>query len=78
MTGFRLGLVAVLLLGTAAGCSVGGPERASNIQNTNAASDDIAAITMTQSILMRPNDPNEINTTPYNYQLVTNGDQARR
>jgi hypothetical protein len=78
MTGLRLGLVAALTLGAAAGCSVGGPERASNIQNINAASDDIAAVTMTQSSLLRAHDPNEINTLPYNFQLITNGDQTRQ
>lgn len=77
MTGLRLALIAALTLGMAAGCSVGGPERASNIQNINAASDDIAAITMTQSSLMRAQDPNEINTLPYNYQLITNSEQSR-
>lgn len=74
----RWGLAAALMLGTLAGCSVGGPERASNIQNINAASDDISAITMTQSPLLRANDPNEINTIPDNYQLITNQDQARQ
>lgn len=78
MSGLRLGLLAALMLGTLAACSVGAPERASNIQNINAASDDISAITMTQSPLMRANDPNEINTLPNNYQLVTNRDQARQ
>ncbi|MGH7052789.1 MAG: hypothetical protein ACREFK_05765 [Stellaceae bacterium] len=72
------GLIATLMLGALAGCSIGGPERASNIQNINAASDDIAAITMTQSPQMRANDPNEINTLPGNYQLITNRDQARQ
>ena len=71
-------LAAALMLGAMTACSVGGPERASNIQNINAASDDIAAITMTQSPLLRANDPNEINTLPNNYQLVTNRDEARQ
>jgi hypothetical protein len=78
MTGLRLGLAAALMLGTATGCSVGGPERASSIQNVDAASDDIAAITMTQSILYRADDPNKINTTPYNNQLVTNSEEVRK
>lgn len=78
MSGLRLGLIVTLMLGTLAGCSIGGPERASNIQNINAASDDISAITMTQSPLLRANDPNEINTIPDNYQLITNREEARQ
>ncbi|HJU18617.1 MAG TPA: hypothetical protein VJ770_19365 [Stellaceae bacterium] len=77
MTGLRLGLIAVLMLGTAAGCSVGGPERASNIQNIHAADDDISAITMTQSDLLRAHDPNQVKTIPYNYQYVSNREEAR-
>lgn len=78
MRGLRLGLVAVLVLGAAAGCSVGGPERASNIQNIHAASDDIAAVTMTQSGQLRAHDPNQVTTLPYNFQLVTNRENARK
>jgi hypothetical protein len=78
MTGLRLGFVAALMFGMVTGCSVGGPERASNIQNINAASDDISAITMTQSSLLRANDPNEINTLPHNYQYVTNREESRQ
>jgi|GEM_PF-1227018 uncharacterized protein (DUF362 family) len=78
MTGLRPRLFAALILGAVTGCSVGGPERASNIQNINAASDDIAAITMTQSDLLRAHDPNEVNTLPHNYQLISNSEQARR
>jgi hypothetical protein len=78
MIGLRLGLVAALLLGTLTACSVSGPERASNIQNINAVSDDISAVTMTQSSQMQTADPNEINTIPYDRQLVTNSDQARQ
>ena len=36
-------------LALSAGCDAGRPERASDIQNLNAISDDIAAVTMTQS-----------------------------
>jgi hypothetical protein len=78
MRGLRLGLVAVLMLGAMAGCSVGGPERASSIQNIHAASDDIAAVTMTQSGLMRAHDPNQVTTLPDNYQFVTNSEDARK
>lgn len=72
------GFLAVLMLGAVAGCSVGGPERASNLQNIHAASDDIAAVTMTQSSLLRAHDPNQVTTTPYNFQLVTNREDARK
>ena len=76
MSGLRLGLAALLMLGTMAGCSGGGPERASNFQNIHAASDDIAAVTMTQSGMMRAHDPNQVTTLPYNYQFVTNREDA--
>jgi hypothetical protein len=57
MTPFRLGFVA-LLLAVAAGCSIiGAPERASDTQNLNAISDDIAALSMTRSQAMHADDP---------------------
>ena len=42
MTLARFGLVAALLLGGGFGCTSGGPQRASDIQNLNGISDDIA------------------------------------
>ena len=44
----RYGLAIVLAMGATA-CGVGAPQRASDIQNVNAISDDIAAVRMTQS-----------------------------
>ena len=45
----RLGFLVALTLATAAGCSVGAPGRASDIQNVNGISDDISAERMTRS-----------------------------
>lgn len=57
MAPFRLGCVA-LLLAVAQGCSmIGAPERASDTQNLNAVSDDIAALSMTRSQVMHADDP---------------------
>lgn len=78
MTGLRLGLIAAVLLSGLAACSVGAPKRASNIQNIHAASDDIAAVTMTQSSMMRAHDPNQDLTIPHNYQYVTNSSKTLR
>lgn len=64
----RLALAGALLLGGAAGCATGGPERASDIQNLNAISDDIAAVTMTLSPTARAHDPNRPTTFPRSYQ----------
>jgi len=63
----RCGLVFALALG---GCTVGAPDRASDIQNLNAISDDISAVTMTQSEGMRAADPNRRSTIPRNYETV--------
>ena len=49
MAMLRLGFLVALTLATAAGCSVGAPGRASDIQNVNGISDDISADRMTQS-----------------------------
>ena len=54
MTLLRCGLLIVLALG-AAGCETGAPERASDIQNVNAISDDIAAVRMTHPLSRIPN-----------------------
>jgi hypothetical protein len=68
MTLTRLGLVIGLALGGAWGCAVGGPERASDIQNLNAISDDIAAVSMTQSETRTARDPNTRTPIPHAYQ----------
>jgi len=47
-----------------AGCMAGAPERASDIQNLHGISDDIAAVTMTQSNTSRARDPNLPSTLP--------------
>ncbi len=69
MTSLRLGFVVALSLASAAGCSVGGPERAGNIQNINGISDDISAVRMTQSDSLKIPDPNLPTTLPRSYQL---------
>jgi len=62
MTRIRLGLV-VLSLASAVGCGfIGAPERASDTQNLNAISDDIAA-------LMSAADPMARTVYPHHYQL---------
>jgi hypothetical protein len=69
MTPVRLGLVS-LALATAVGCSfIGAPERASDTQNLNAISDDISALTMTQSDVMHAADPMSRTVFPHHYQL---------
>jgi hypothetical protein len=59
----RCGLVLALAL-TVCGCETGAPGRASDIQNLNAISDDIAARTMTESSSLRVHDPNWPTTLP--------------
>jgi len=69
MIAFRLGFVALLLV-MAAGCSViGAPERASDTQNLNAISDDIAALSMTRSQVMHADDPMAQTVLPHNDEL---------
>ena len=65
----RLGFVAAVTLSAAAGCSAGAPDRASDIQNLNGISDDIAAVRMTQSDALKIPDPNLPTTYPHSYQL---------
>jgi hypothetical protein len=65
----RLGVVVALTLALAAGCSIGAPERASNIQNLNAIPDDISAVRMTESDSLKIPDPNLPTTLPHTYQL---------
>jgi hypothetical protein len=70
MTLLRFGLVAALCLGGAFGCTPGGPERASDIQNLNAIGDDISAIGMTETTARQVHDPNEHTTLPNNYETT--------
>ena len=71
MTLARFGLVAALLLGGGFGCTDGGPQRASDIQNLNGISDDIAAVNMTQSENLRARDPNIHSTIPRTNEVFT-------
>jgi hypothetical protein len=68
MTLTRLGLMLALALGGASGCEVGGPQRASDIQNLNGIGDDIAAVSMTQSDTRAARDPNTRTPIPRPYQ----------
>ena len=69
MTPTRLGLVVLSVIGVV-GCSfIGAPERASNTQNLNAISDDISALTFTQSDVLHAADPLTHTVYPYHYQL---------
>ncbi len=69
MNFLRLGLV-VLSLVAAVGCSfIGAPERASDTQNLNAISDDIAALSMTRSDVMHAADPMARTVLPNHYQV---------
>ena len=62
---------AVLVLAIVAGCDTGRPNRASDIQNLNAISDDIAAVTMTQNPSSRAHDPNLPTVIPRTYTTST-------
>jgi hypothetical protein len=65
----RFGLMVVSLI-AAVGCSfIGAPERASDTQNLNAISDDIAALSMTRSDVMRADDPMARTVLPNHYQV---------
>ena len=69
MSLFRLGFV-VLSLVAVVGCSfIGAPERASDTQNLNAISDDIAALSMTRSDVMHAADPMTRTVLPHHYEL---------
>ena len=69
MTVIRLALV-VLSLNASVGCGLmGAPERASDTQNLNAISDDIAALSMTRSDVMHAADPMSRTVLPHHYQL---------
>ncbi|HTV45594.1 MAG TPA: hypothetical protein VMF05_09785 [Stellaceae bacterium] len=65
----RLGVVIAFSLTILSGCSIGAPDRASNIQNLNGISDDISAVRMTQSDSLKIPDPNLPTTYPHSYQL---------
>jgi hypothetical protein len=71
MAMLRLGFLIALTIATATavGCSVGAPDRASDIQNMNGISDDISAERMTQSDSLKIPDPNVPTTYPHSYQL---------
>ena len=63
-------LFAALALGVASGCAIiGAPDRASDTQNVNGISDDISALTMTQSEVMHAADPMSRTVYPHHYQL---------
>jgi hypothetical protein len=63
------GLVAAVALTAVFGCTIGAPERASDTQNLNAISDDISAIGMTRSDVMRTDDPMRRTVYPFHDQL---------
>jgi hypothetical protein len=69
MPALRLSLAVGLMIAAAAGCNIGAPERASNIQNLNAIPDDISAVTMTRSESQKVQDPNRPTTLPHNYEV---------
>ena len=69
MTGFRLLLVAAVAA-VVAGCAIGAPQRADDLQNVNGIADDISATTMTQSDMLHAHDPNIETTLPNSYQVV--------
>ncbi|MBO0737488.1 MAG: hypothetical protein J2P48_13090 [Alphaproteobacteria bacterium] len=69
MISIRFGLLA-LALTAAVGCDViGAPERASDTQNLNGVSDDIAALSMTRSGAMHASDPMASTVLPFHDQL---------
>jgi len=69
MNSLRLGFI-VVSLSLAVGCGfIGAPERASDTQNLNAISDDIAALSMTRSGVMHADDPMARTVLPFHDQL---------
>jgi hypothetical protein len=63
-------LSAALALSVASGCTiVGAPDRASDTQNVNGITDDISALTMTQSDTAHAADPMSKTVIPRHYQL---------
>jgi len=70
MNHLHLAIIAALALVAAVGCTAtGAPERASDTQNLNAVTDDISALTMTQSDVMHAADPMSTTVLPRHYQL---------
>jgi len=69
MVRMRVGFVVAVMLATAAGCSVGAPDRASDIQNLNAIPDDISAVSMTRSEAQKVQDPNQPTVLPNHYEV---------
>jgi len=69
MTLARLSVVVSVALAAAVGCTIGAPERASDIQNPNAISDDISAVGMTRSDSLHAADPMQPTVLPYHYQV---------
>jgi len=68
LSGFAL--ITALALLVASGCTgIGAPERASDTQNVNGISDDISALTMTQSDTSHAADPMSQTVIPRHYQL---------
>jgi len=67
----RCGLVLAVALGGAVGCVAGGPQRASDIQNLNAITDDISSVTMARTDGARIRDPNIRSTIPRTYEVDT-------
>jgi hypothetical protein len=65
-----LAVITALALSVASGCTViGAPERAGDTQNVNGISDDISALTMTQSDTSHAADPMSKTVIPRHYQL---------
>jgi hypothetical protein len=63
-------LSAALALSVASGCTIiGAPDRASDTQNVNGITDDISALTMTQSDTAHAADPMSKTVIPRHYQL---------
>jgi hypothetical protein len=69
MTPVRLGLVTLALAATFGCALIGAPERAGDTQNLNAISDDISALSMTQSNAMHASDPMARTVFPRHDQL---------
>jgi len=64
----RIAAIVALVGVGAVGCSVDGPQRASDIQNLHGISDDISAVGMTDSDTRRARDPNMHSALPSGYE----------
>jgi hypothetical protein len=69
MNPMRLCFVVFLNAATVGCGSIGAPERASDTQNLNGISDDIAALSMTRSDVMHAADPMARTVLPHHYEL---------